>query len=132
MAWRLARPVETGISDQERIEILAGLDADDTVIVGPFRSLDEMVEGQPVELEETDRKKEDPRRKTARRPSRRQRPGTTAREGVCRDGSGSGGIGRDECGEGIMTAGEPLIRLRGSPKSTRWVRSWCALCAASI
>ncbi len=47
----LARPVETGISDQERIEILDGIDTDDVVIVGPFRTLDEMVEGQPVTLE---------------------------------------------------------------------------------
>ncbi len=46
-----ARPVSTGISDQERIEILDGLAADAQVIVGPFRSLDEMVEGQPVALE---------------------------------------------------------------------------------
>ncbi len=52
-----ARPVETGISDQERIEIRVGLDAKDTVIVGPFRSLDEMVEDQPVELEVPDPKK---------------------------------------------------------------------------
>ncbi|MHB8969602.1 MAG: efflux RND transporter periplasmic adaptor subunit [Pirellulaceae bacterium] len=47
-----ARPVQTGISDQERIEILDGLGLEDTVIIGPFRALDEMVEGQPVKLEE--------------------------------------------------------------------------------
>ncbi len=47
-----ARPVKTGISDQERIEILEGLGPDDEVIVGPFRVLDEMEEGQPVKLEE--------------------------------------------------------------------------------
>ncbi|MHB8864883.1 MAG: efflux RND transporter periplasmic adaptor subunit [Pirellulaceae bacterium] len=47
-----ARPVQTGISDQERIEILQGLGPEDNVIVGPFRVLDEMVEGQPVKLEE--------------------------------------------------------------------------------
>jgi HlyD family secretion protein len=47
-----ARPVETGISDQERIEILDGVEPEDTVIVGPFRVLDELEEGQPVELEE--------------------------------------------------------------------------------
>jgi HlyD family secretion protein len=46
-----ARPVKTGISDQDRIEILEGLGSDDEVIVGPFRVLDEMVEGQPVKLE---------------------------------------------------------------------------------
>jgi HlyD family secretion protein len=47
-----ARPVKTGISDQERIEILEGVGSADDVIVGPFRVLDEMVEGQPVKLEE--------------------------------------------------------------------------------
>jgi len=47
-----ARPVKTGISDQERIEILEGVGPDDDVIVGPFRVLDEMEEGQPVKLEE--------------------------------------------------------------------------------
>ena len=46
-----ARPVKTGISDQERIEILEGVGPEDDVIVGPFRVLDEMVEGQPVKLE---------------------------------------------------------------------------------
>ena len=47
-----ARPVQTGISDQERIEILEGSGPEDDVIVGPFRVLDEMEEGQPVKLEE--------------------------------------------------------------------------------
>lgn len=47
-----ARPVETGINDQERIEILSGIDGQVDVIVGPFRVLDEMVDGQPVALEE--------------------------------------------------------------------------------
>jgi HlyD family secretion protein len=52
-----ARPVETGISDEERIEILSGVGPDDQVIVGPFRTLDEMVEGQPVKPEEPGRNK---------------------------------------------------------------------------
>jgi HlyD family secretion protein len=47
-----ARPVKTGISDQERIEILEGIGPEDDVIVGPFRVLDEMEEAQPVKLEE--------------------------------------------------------------------------------
>ncbi len=53
-----ARPVQTGISDQEQIEILDGLGPQDAVIVGPFRVLDEMVEGQPVKLEELKKEKE--------------------------------------------------------------------------
>jgi HlyD family secretion protein len=48
-----ARPVETGISDQLRVEILAGVEPDEQVIVGPFRALDEMRDGQPVKLEES-------------------------------------------------------------------------------
>ncbi len=51
-----ARPVKTGISDQERIEILEGIAPEDDVIVGPFRVLDEMEEGQPVKLEEVKHK----------------------------------------------------------------------------
>ena len=47
-----ARPVKTGINDEERIEILDGLAPDAQVIVGPFRALDEMKEDQPVKLEE--------------------------------------------------------------------------------
>lgn len=52
-----ARPVDTGISDQERIEILGGIDEDCDVIVGPFRVLDEMIEDQPVELEKDEEAK---------------------------------------------------------------------------
>ncbi len=62
-----ARPVETGISDQERIEILDGLAPDAMVIVGPFRSLDEMEEGQPVSLEQP---KQEATQKPAAEPSR--------------------------------------------------------------
>jgi HlyD family secretion protein len=43
-----ARPVETGLSDERRVEILSGLGPDDGVIVGPFRTLDELRDGQPI------------------------------------------------------------------------------------
>jgi HlyD family secretion protein len=43
-----ARPVETGISDERRVEILSGLKPTDRVIVGPFRALDELKDGNPV------------------------------------------------------------------------------------
>jgi HlyD family secretion protein len=43
-----ARPVETGLSDERRVEVLSGLKADDRVIVGPFRTLDELRDGQPT------------------------------------------------------------------------------------
>jgi HlyD family secretion protein len=43
-----ARPVETGLSDERRVEILSGLGPEDRVIVGPFRTLDELRDGQPT------------------------------------------------------------------------------------
>jgi HlyD family secretion protein len=43
-----ARPVETGLGDERRVEILSGLRADERVIIGPFRTLDELKDGQPV------------------------------------------------------------------------------------
>jgi len=45
-----ARPVETGLSDERRIEILSGLRPDERTIVGPFRVLDELKDGQRVKL----------------------------------------------------------------------------------
>jgi HlyD family secretion protein len=43
-----ARPVETGLSDERRVEILSGLRPGDRVIVGPFRALDELKDGDAV------------------------------------------------------------------------------------
>ena len=45
-----AVPVETGLTDERRIEIRSGLKPADRVIVGPFRALDELKEGDPVTL----------------------------------------------------------------------------------
>jgi HlyD family secretion protein len=45
-----ARPVETGLSDERRVEIRSGLKQGDRVIVGPFRALDELKDGQPVKV----------------------------------------------------------------------------------
>lgn len=47
-----ARPVETGLSDENRVEILSGLGPDEQVITGPFRTLDELKDGDAV-VEET-------------------------------------------------------------------------------
>jgi HlyD family secretion protein len=44
-----ARPVEIGLSDERRIEILSGIEPNDRVIVGPFRALDELKDGDPVQ-----------------------------------------------------------------------------------
>jgi len=43
-----ARPVETGLSDERKVEILSGLKPGESVIVGPFRTLDDLKDGAPV------------------------------------------------------------------------------------
>jgi HlyD family secretion protein len=43
-----ARPVETGISDEKRVQVLSGLKPTDKVIVAPFRALDELKDGNPI------------------------------------------------------------------------------------
>ncbi|MFO0910814.1 MAG: efflux RND transporter periplasmic adaptor subunit [Isosphaeraceae bacterium] len=45
-----ARPVETGLSDERRVEILDGLAANERIVVGPFRALDELKDGQAVKI----------------------------------------------------------------------------------
>jgi HlyD family secretion protein len=42
------RLVETGISDARRVEIVEGVAFDDSVITGPYRSLDQLKEGSAV------------------------------------------------------------------------------------
>lgn len=49
-----ARPVETGLSDERRIEILSGLKAGERVVIGPFRALDELKDGDTVLLKASD------------------------------------------------------------------------------
>jgi HlyD family secretion protein len=46
-----ARPIETGLSDERQIEVLSGIGADDAIIVGPFRALEELKDGAAVTLE---------------------------------------------------------------------------------
>jgi HlyD family secretion protein len=42
------RPVETGLVDERRVEIVSGIRPGDRVVVGPFRILDELEDGQAV------------------------------------------------------------------------------------
>ena len=46
------RLVETGINDIVGVQILEGITAEDTVVVGPYRSLDILKEGSPVKFKE--------------------------------------------------------------------------------
>lgn len=45
-----ARLVETGISDAFRVEIKRGVEPAEAVIIGPYRSLDQLKDGSPVKL----------------------------------------------------------------------------------
>ncbi|MCH8964094.1 MAG: efflux RND transporter periplasmic adaptor subunit [Planctomycetes bacterium] len=44
------RLITTGIADSKRVELLEGAALDDTVIVGPYRSLDQLRDGKKVAL----------------------------------------------------------------------------------
>ena len=45
------RPIETGLSDERRVEIVSGLGPDDRIVVGPFRALDTLEDGMIVRAE---------------------------------------------------------------------------------
>jgi HlyD family secretion protein len=49
-----ARPhlIRTGIADANHVEIVEGLSADQTIIIGPYRTLDQLKDGNKVKLEE--------------------------------------------------------------------------------
>jgi HlyD family secretion protein len=46
------RLVRTGIADERNVELLDGVAVSDTVITGPYRSLDQLKDGSKVKLEE--------------------------------------------------------------------------------
>lgn len=50
------RLVEAGIADTRRVELREGIGLEDTVIVGPYRSLDQLKDGKKVALADKDKK----------------------------------------------------------------------------
>jgi len=50
------RLITTGIADSKRVELLEGAALDDTVIIGPYRSLDQLRDGKKVALMEESKK----------------------------------------------------------------------------
>lgn len=44
------RPVELGLTDEHRVEILSGVSADERVVVSPFRALDMLMDGQEIRV----------------------------------------------------------------------------------
>ena len=53
------RLIDSGIADTRRVEIEEGVDLDDVVIVGPYRSLDQLKDGKKVALAESEKTKEE-------------------------------------------------------------------------
>ncbi|MGB2985915.1 MAG: efflux RND transporter periplasmic adaptor subunit [Phycisphaerae bacterium] len=51
------RLIDSGIADTRQVEIREGIDMDDTVIIGPYRSLDQLKDGRKVALSEEDKTK---------------------------------------------------------------------------
>jgi len=58
------RIVEPGISDARRVELLDGVALTDTIITGPYRSLDQLKDGRTVALADKDKKKPEGAAKT--------------------------------------------------------------------
>lgn len=56
----VARPrfVVTGISDESGVEIVSGMTPGQQIVVGPYRSLDQLKDGSRIKVEEEDDKKE--------------------------------------------------------------------------
>lgn len=50
------RLIEPGIADSRRVELRTGVTMDDDVIVGPYRTLDQLKDGRKVELAEEEKK----------------------------------------------------------------------------
>ena len=50
------RLIEPGIADTKRVELTEGIGLDDTIIVGPYRSLDQLKDGKKVALSDKEKK----------------------------------------------------------------------------
>lgn len=48
------RPIETGISDQTHIEVLAGLEENESIISGPYKELRTLAHGDEIERQQAD------------------------------------------------------------------------------
>ena len=48
--------IKTGIADSKRVELVEGLELDETVNTGPYRSLDQLRDGKKVALIEEEKK----------------------------------------------------------------------------
>lgn len=50
------RLIDSGIADTRRVEICDGIELEDTIIVGPYRSLDQLEDGKKIALAPEDKK----------------------------------------------------------------------------
>ena len=57
--------VRTGIADENHVELVEGITPEDTIITGPYRTLDQLKDGSKVELEKSKEKEEPAKEDTA-------------------------------------------------------------------
>jgi HlyD family secretion protein len=80
----LARPhvVRTGIADETHVELVEGIAAGDEIIIGPYRSLDQLKDGTAVKIEEpkTGDKKAGEEAKLAEKPKEKTEHGARDNE----------------------------------------------------
>jgi HlyD family secretion protein len=83
------RLVEPGIADTRRVEIASGIEPSDTVIVGPYRSLDQLKDGKKVALSEEEKKKQQ-KDKDAEKAAEEKTAGTPATDDKANDDGAAG------------------------------------------
>jgi HlyD family secretion protein len=78
-----ARPqlVETGINDAAGVEIVDGVALEDTIVIGPYRSLDQLKDGSPIKLAE----KPEPNTEPDEQPADEQEEAAVAASGASDD-----------------------------------------------
>lgn len=104
------RVILPGIADSRRVEVLSGVLPEDEVIIGPYRSLDQLKDGKKVALAEEDTKKEGAGDEDDAEPEEKTAKGESSEgENGGGDDSGNGN------GDGNGDASDPQLAANNSP-----------------
>lgn len=85
------RLIKSGIADSKRVELLEGIGADDTVIIGPYRSLDQLRDGKKVALIEETKKEGENAEKADQQEEPQEEEPQAAQKDVVEDSEDSNG-----------------------------------------
>lgn len=104
------RVILPGIADSRRVEVLSGVLPEDEVIIGPYRSLDQLKDGKKVALAEEDTKKEGAGDEDDAEPEEKTAKGESSEgENGGGDDSGNGN------GDGNGDASDPQLAANNNP-----------------